>query len=374
MKSLLFILIGLFLSGCRTTPQQNLPEIVKYGKATMGSLREQMKSIQIIRLDHQDKILFGEEPLIVHRDSSFYIADLKNSRKIYRFNEKGKLLDTIGQEGRGNQEYPHIRDFYVCEDQNDIYILSNPDIRLYQYDKAGNYKGMKLLADYAHSLTMTGNRLWFYSSYNNGYHPEQILSTDTNLTLTGKYLPLETKIFSMFEGRAFSDGYSQTYLKLPFQETVYQVTPDTILPVIRFDFGELNVPQSFWNSDDPIAGFNNLCNNGFIFLKNIHEGKNHILAELLSQKSQGDADVHYYCGIKNKQTNQWEWQRSDTQNPEWYAGKMKGFTKDGHLIVYISAYELEKLSPADRQLITNPEALEHSDPEMDMFLFLCTLK
>jgi len=32
------------------------------------------------------------------------------------------------------------------------------------------------------------------------------------------------------------------------------------------------------------------------------------------------------------------------------------------------------LTAKDRQLIQNPEILENADPEMDMFLFLCSLK
>lgn len=54
--------------------------------------------------------------------------------------------------------------------------------------------------------------------------------------------------------------------------------------------------------------------------------------------------------------------------------KLKGFTQDGKLMIFLSGYELERLTAKDRQLIQNPEILENADPEMDMFLFLCSLK
>jgi len=43
-------------------------------------------------------------------------------------------------------------------------------------------------------------------------------------------------------------------------------------------------------------------------------------------------------------------------------------------MIFLSGYELERLTAKDRQLIQNPEILENADPEMDMFLFLCSLK
>ena len=94
--------------------------------------------------------------------------------------------------------------------------------------------------------------------------------------------------------------------------------------------------------------------------------------------------------IKERHNGKWTWTRqraeekkliADNQpapkvsnRPEWYAKKLKGFTQDGKLMIFLSGYELERLTAKDRQLIQNPEMLENADPEMDMFLFLCSLK
>ena len=94
--------------------------------------------------------------------------------------------------------------------------------------------------------------------------------------------------------------------------------------------------------------------------------------------------------VKERHNGKWNWIRqraeenkliADNQpapkvsnRPEWYAKKLKGFTQDGKLMIFLSGYELERLTAKDRQLIQNPEILENADPEMDMFLFLCSLK
>ena len=54
--------------------------------------------------------------------------------------------------------------------------------------------------------------------------------------------------------------------------------------------------------------------------------------------------------------------------------RMKGFTQDGKLMVFLYAHELELLQSEDKVLIQNPELLENADPEMDMFILLCMMK
>lgn len=63
-----------------------------------------------------------------------------------------------------------------------------------------------------------------------------------------------------------------------------------------------------------------------------------------------------------------------TSRPEWYAAKMRGFTQDGQLMVFVLTHELGKLTPEDKALISNPEILENMDPDIDMFVFLVQLK
>ena len=115
-----------------------------------------------------------------------------------------------------------------------------------------------------------------------------------------------------------------------------------------------------------------------------------IVTELNQQTGMEDSECYYLLGIKERHNGKWNWIRqraeenkliADNQpapkvsnRPEWYAKKLKGFTQDGKLMIFLSGYELERLTAKDRQLIQNPEILENADPEMDMFLFLCSLK
>lgn len=112
---------------------------------------------------------------------------------------------------------------------------------------------------------------------------------------------------------------------------------------------------------------------------------------ILTEHTQQDALENYYiCGVKERHRGKWNWSRQrvdekgmiaagpdsgkEADYPDWYARKLKGFTQDGKLMVFLLGYELVYLTPNDKQLIKNPELLENADPEMDMFIFLCTLK
>ena len=381
MTHRLFFLVSLFfLISCHSQEQQTDPlETVVFEQATISSLREYFKAIEVVRLDHQGEIVVGIIAKILQRDSTFYIGDRMGSKQIYRFGKDGRYLSTIGKIGRGPEEYEFLNDFYPCNDRDEIYIQSAPDISLYCYDKSGQYKSKKQIRGQALSFTLMDDRCWVYCGHNNGYQPEQLMLTDTNLQVLHKYLPLETKIFPMAMEQAFFQEQEHTYLLLPFNETVYEVTYDTLMPVMRFDFGEWNVPASFW-SGKSIEALDNLSKKGFIYINSIMENKDYILVDIHGQRGGAGAAIEgtYYCGIKNKKTGHWDWVKQNYEgegtNCDWLAMKSKCFTQDGRLMIFVFGHELDQLTEADRQLLSNPEALNDVDPEMDMFIMLCTLK
>lgn len=89
-------------------------------------------------------------------------------------------------------------------------------------------------------------------------------------------------------------------------------------------------------------------------------------------------EIIYYCAVKNRLSGSWDWITQNTtaegHHAPWSAGKMKGFTRDGKLMIFLYGHELEELDGNTKALITNPKEIERIDPEMDMFILLCDLK
>ncbi len=392
MKIFFIVLCCLTLSNCRSSSSSDkYPEIVTYPFcSTISSLSDIIQSIEVIPLTKQNDFILGFMPRILHRDSCFYIGDPGHSKLIYRFRQDGHFLNTIGAFGKGPGEYLSLSDFYVDETTDDIYTLSYPDLRLYRFDKEGNFKGMKTQKYNPGSFLLKNDTFWVYGGNNNGYMPEQLIRCDTNLNIIDKLCPLDTKTIHISLGPVFSQWKDQAFLIMGFDPQVYRLGQDTLLPLIRFDFGKCNISASYWESKDPLQAVMDLQNKGFCNLNNFMVNDEYFISEQNEQRGSNHMQTWYVCAVKHRISGKWDWIRKeisggglvvdDQKNepsevqPEWYMGKIHGFTKDGRLMILPDGMSLESMPAADKALISNPQALNPIDPETTTVLFLCTLK
>ena len=393
MKNFLFLISHLLLFSCASPVQSNQgsPEIVKYPfSSTVSSLNEFIREIEVIPLKVKDDCIFGPFLHTLQRDSSFYIGDMTNTKKIYRFNRDGHLLNTIGAPGKGPGEHLGLSDFYVDDQTNDVYLSSYPDLRLYHFSKEGHFKGMKTQKYSSQSFIKKDAAFWVYGGNNNGYMPERIVRLDTNLNLLHKYYPLETKTIHISLGPVFSQWKDQVYVVMGFDPQIYQIHRDSLLPILQFDFGNCHVPDSYWQADDPMQAFAELQQKGFCNINNFMVNDHYLISEQNEQSGSNRLQVWYVCAIKQLDSGKWFWIRKkvpengmmidnqkpspSSSQPEWYMGKIQGFAKDGRLMILADGLTLDYMQAKDKALIRNPETLEQIDPESDSFLFLCTLK
>ena len=319
------------------------------------------------------------------------VGDMLNgSNLVYRFDRKGEFLDSIGKIGRAPGEYLGLSDFYSDPETDELYILSGQDVQLYRYHKNGRFIDQREVPDRTQSFIKLGPQFWFYEGYNNGKYPERLTQTDSALQVMGKYLPMETRTLEASIGPLLTQHRNEAYLFTALEPVIYRIIPGSAVPFLKFDFGKYNVPESYWETENAMQAFTDLSQKGFISIAGFMMNDDYIVTELNQQTGMEDSECYYLLGIKERHNGKWNWIRqraeenkliADNQpapkvsnRPEWYAKKLKGFTQDGKLMIFLSGYELERLTAKDRQLIQNPEILENADPEMDMFLFLCSLK
>ena len=392
MQNILFFLLCALLTGCHAgTSRPELPEMVEYSGPNASSLRTFIESIEVIKLDHRESITVGAYNAIRSDSNSFYVGDMLNgSNLVYRFDRKGEFLDSIGKIGRAPGEYLGSSDFYSDPETDELYILSGQDVQLYRYHKNGRFIDQREVPDRTQSFIKLGPQFWFYEGYNNGKYPERLTQTDSALQVMGKYLPMETRTLEASIGPLLTQHRNEAYLFTALEPVIYRIIPGSAVPFLKFDFGKYNVPESYWETENAMQAFTDLSQKGFISIAGFMMNDDYIVTELNQQTGMEDSEGYYLLGIKERHNGKWNWIRqraeenkliADNQpapkvsnRPEWYAKKLKGFTQDGKLMIFLSGYELERLTAKDRQLIQNPEILENADPEMDMFLFLCSLK
>jgi hypothetical protein len=103
------------------------------------SLFDIFRKIEIITLETTDNSLIGGimEVDPVFCNNHYYILD-NRSRSFYCFDEHGKFVKTIANEGQGPQEYIDAVDFVINESTNAAELLS-PIRHLYVFELSGKF-------------------------------------------------------------------------------------------------------------------------------------------------------------------------------------------------------------------------------------------
>lgn len=366
----LLVLLIILLNSCKSNQKQFQFEQVIYPGATHNSLTELMSSIEIVRLQHGDSLLIDDKIRLFQRDSSFYIADIRGEKIVYRFNREGRFLNKIGKKGKGPEEHPNILDVTVGKNNN-IYILSTPYLILTRYDQNGAFKEKKGAEINSNGFCRSGDGFWVYAGY-----PERtyLLRLDDSLHITDSLrLPKGTMDpYAVPLERFSSFGDNSHFWQYPFP-MVYSLTTDTAKQAICFDFGDNYISSEDMESYEP-----NIKNKDIVNISKYYENDLQIFVEIgIIGKDKKSA--RGICGLKNKSQNQWYWVEYTTTPekpfiPDWYPTRTKGFTPNGELMCFFFGNEIEELPDEARKLITNPEKLENIDPEMDMFILLCRFK
>lgn len=374
MKYILIIFLALGICGCKnTTGDENSVEEVKYTGPNIASMTDLIESISVIPLESKDSVMWGSGPIVLHRDTSFYIVDRFTTGQIIRFSENGKFLNSIAKIGRAPGEYLNLKNVYIDPDSDNILVHAQPDFSLYCYSKTGAFKWKKYSELTVLSFAMNGDHLWLSMGYNNPRGPERLLLTDTSFHIKKAFLPFETKIYAIFGATPFTYYESDIYFREELDPQVYCIEGDSLRPIINFDFGAYNVPKSFFKTDEPTQSFIDLDKKGFSYIKNFWNSKDHLLIEATKQK---DMDCSFIYGIKNKKKNQWSWIEYNPLSPNLFVNKIKGFTLNNQLLLLVSGNDLLAIKEEEKSLIKNIDKINFNsnDLENEMFIFLCNIK
>jgi hypothetical protein len=134
----LFFLIssfGLFLINCSSAKDK---ESYDFSKDNPIFLSDIFQDARIIQLETTDHNLIAQITQVEFYKEKFYILDSKQ-QKIFSFDNTGRFLFKISNQGKGPQEYQHIVNFTIDTYNNNLILLSPPDQTLIIYDLEGNF-------------------------------------------------------------------------------------------------------------------------------------------------------------------------------------------------------------------------------------------
>lgn len=270
-NKLYYVIVLLWLIGCNGQEdfikQEQLPVIdLNQINAEGIDLNEVANDITYIPLENRNYDFMGVIYNIFKTNDRIFIRDRQNA--IFIYNLEGDLLNKINKVGNAPQEYAHISDFTV-DDQNELfYIYDDATKKIFMYDFQGNFQASRKLDAKALNLTYL-DQSTIISYVPPGYYPENINSAALAMIPVpqGNVDFVSTEFESGISKRSpfilsclLTRSYDQEVLfKERFNDTVYVVQKDTsLIPRLVFDGGERDEQPEDYASVDQFDAVNGI--------------------------------------------------------------------------------------------------------------------
>lgn len=142
----LIIIVLLLFSSCKeeksfehTPYNTNVHEIkISNSKLLKASFADYMKDFDYLELKTNTDNYVSEISKVQQFKDNFYVLDSKKSN-LYVFDKNGNFIRKIGQRGDGPGEYKDISDYVINTEKETISILSNLNIKIFEYDLQGKF-------------------------------------------------------------------------------------------------------------------------------------------------------------------------------------------------------------------------------------------
>jgi len=268
MKAKIIIFISLIISiSCNNQKPSNksisetkpYPHTINIDEALDNlvdiKLSEIADSIKYLILSKDKEVLTKRFLFLQMLDNDIF---LQLGAQIYRFDKSGKFLNTVGQIGRGPEEYLSGSAFSVNPESKKIYVYRNYLHDFISYDFSGRYLEklpLKLNHDIGSFASISDKTFYVFPVYF-GIVPDDMF-------LCGIFDQNSNRIFSIkhpaqmiptdFDASRFIVGgpweinsyFKNEIISMCDFDTVYKINENSINPAFIFNWGNLLRPKTF---------------------------------------------------------------------------------------------------------------------------------
>lgn len=244
MKTLKLLIIGILLLNQNGISQPQTPIKLKFDFEKIGPIKmsEIVSEITYIPLETNPSCLIGYMNIpvygrdIIIRSST---GDINGIAGTLRFSNQGRFLNTIGNIGRGPEEYQDNNDVYLSGDTvyivstftRDIfcYSLSGSFIKKYHIDIDARPKNIVKLRDNSFMISMD-------SPTKDGV----LLKADGNFKIKTGYIknvPIKNNPFSY----SFEKSKDKIFYYHSYMDTIFEISKGYPVPEIVVDYGKYKI-------------------------------------------------------------------------------------------------------------------------------------
>lgn len=261
MKKLLVALPLLALCACGGKSVSEDPKIISIDYD--GAVEVPFTEADIVMFETNDSSLLRSIEGLERIDGNYYVASIG---KYAVFDSNGKYLYDIGNEGPGPGEYMSPNSLWAEDDT--ICLYDGQLHNILRYDKMGKYIGDKPVVIVADTIVPfpvhvypASDRPGYYAlnCYYGGYPDVEVASFyDRDMNFVNVIPGRMVGEGSYLHNRGRSDSGRMLYWEA-LRDTLFSITPDTIMPIYIFDFGKYALPKEVGAlyQNERISAFNN---------------------------------------------------------------------------------------------------------------------
>ncbi|MFC4871190.1 6-bladed beta-propeller [Negadavirga shengliensis] len=230
---------------------------------------------------------FGENLAVLSREN-IWIIDIE-----------GTVINRIGKVGNGPGEYQKAIDFRVDMDKNSVEILDEQSQKIVEYDLKGNFKSeirgeafhlAKNFIKISEDIYAVYGGVFFSGIFDH----RLIYFSKEKKKVINKFFPVRfDRTYTAFVERDnFWIEEGKVYFSFTFNDVIYELTPEGLVPDVTLNFGEHTFPPDILERDfQDVREFMEFCETtSFVYHITDHnqiDGVNFFAYEYKGQKSYG---------------------------------------------------------------------------------------
>lgn len=254
-----YIYLLIFCMSCtrNTANLSNVPLIeINPQKACNTYLEEVATNIECHNLQITEDQYFGDIiDIIPTMDSLLLFHDYYN-KQIYLFNTQGKFINLLNRVGRGPGEYLNIEAFTANKTNKQLILYDHLGQKLVMYHLPDlKYIKQQKISKSLMSLTALSEHLLFTISDEAPVNASVCDGAEIYDIRKNKFTPIELPnhyvTVNLSYPRCLSFTDQKNYYICPhLYSIVYKLDAEKISPVLRFHFGDSNIPEALYTTND----------------------------------------------------------------------------------------------------------------------------
>lgn len=219
--------------------------------------------IEYVKLRSREDHPVGAIDNLMITPDHIIVADYNLSKSIFVFDRQGQIQTVISRLGRGPQEYLSISDVILTPDQKRIAVLDNHGKKILYYDLAGNFLFHKVTPFYPLRIKYLDEENMLLVTYgleeadpglaSYPHNRDLLYCVDTMMRIRKSFMPnqFSRELSSYCSPNVRQFNNNRVYATHIYSDTIYQVTPEKMIPRYRIDLSPVDGIANFWEGLTP---------------------------------------------------------------------------------------------------------------------------